>query len=892
MAGLWKPSVKVNSTDSGPDGNDQSQPSIAQLGDGYVVVWFDPTPGNRDYIRAQKFGFLGQKIGGEFIVSDLANITSEDPDVTALSNGGFAVTYETGLASIDLSMFDSLGNRVADVAIQTGQNGGADPFVVARPDGGVYVTWEADVNGARVVRGVTVSSNGDMGTIRTVFSGVDTVHNLDAASFGNGDVVSLFARDEFDGGTAGVSGDRYLGFRYINEDGSLSLSRRIASSTELFQIDLNSAHVARVPGFGLAFAWSQSAGGTDDTVRVKVYDTAGNLIVSDEIIQSGEDWTVEDIIGYEQSNGSGSGFTVIFRNDATNELRGQDYDEDGARSGTVYHIADNVQDAQMSMMADGRIAVAIARATDSNSDIRTFILDPRSFFVTGTEGSDSLTGRTDSTFLSGLGGDDLLYGGKSIDILNGGDGDDILLGNGGNDVLNGGRGEDAISGGNGTDTVSYSDLDMDDGIPIAGFETIFQVSLLEGKAILRHSSVLDPKISLTITDTLSSIENVQGSDFDEDIEGNDGNNRITGLIGDKRYYGRGGNDTITTGSGRDVLNGGAGDDTLEGGDGNDIYIIDSVGDRVIEEGTGNDTIYAFNFILCHMNNTPNVEKLYYNYIEGSFSHIIGNALDNVISQGIYSRDGNGIQPGNDTLDGGAGNDFMSAGEGDDKYIVDSSLDFVSEGTKLVGGVDTVESTAATFSLITSASGRVENLFFTGSGAFTGQGNDYANEIRGGALGDALSGRGGNDTIFGFGGADTLNGDNGNDKLDGGSGNDTLIGAAGNDAFVFSSLNDGIDTITDFVSNSTGNNDRLTFELADIGQPLGNSAGGTGTGNLKAMHFQSSSEGEATSANARFIYDIDNGQLRFDADGNGSGASILLAILTGAPTLTNADIVIV
>ncbi len=195
---------------------------------------------------------------------------------------------------------------MADVATSQSspQNGGADPFVVAQPDGGMYVTWEMDVSGERVVRGVLVSAAGEMGTVRTVFTGDDTVHNLDAASFSNGDIVSFFARDDLDEGVPGISGDRFLGFKYINEDGTLGLSRRIASATELHHINLDSAHVTRVPGFGLAFAWTQlTPFVVGEGVQVRVYDTSGNLIVTDSIVAFGQDWVVEDILGYEQSNG-------------------------------------------------------------------------------------------------------------------------------------------------------------------------------------------------------------------------------------------------------------------------------------------------------------------------------------------------------------------------------------------------------------------------------------------------------------------------------------------------------------------------------------------------------------------------------------------------------------
>ncbi|MFT0213549.1 hypothetical protein VQ643_13235 [Pseudomonas sp. F1_0610] len=44
-----------------------------------------------------------------------------------------------------------------------------------------------------------------------------------------------------------------------------------------------------------------------------------------------------------------------------------------------------------------------------------------------------------------------------------------------------------------------------------------------------------------------------------------------------------GNDTLIAGDGNDILDGGTGDDILIGGRGNDTYIVDSVGDQVIEK---------------------------------------------------------------------------------------------------------------------------------------------------------------------------------------------------------------------------------------------------------------------------------------------------------------------
>lgn len=63
--------------------------------------------------------------------------------------------------------------------------------------------------------------------------------------------------------------------------------------------------------------------------------------------------------------------------------------------------------------------------------------------------------------------------------------------------------------------------------------------------------------------------------------------------------------------------------------------------------------------------------------------------------------------------------------------------------------------------------------------------------------DSLSGGNSKDVIFGGDGDDTIDGGRGNDSLIGGLGDDVLTGGQGNDTFVFTSLDEGVDTITDF-----------------------------------------------------------------------------------------------
>ena len=68
------------------------------------------------------------------------------------------------------------------------------------------------------------------------------------------------------------------------------------------------------------------------------------------------------------------------------------------------------------------------------------------------------------------------------------------------------------------------------------------------------------------TDTLTSIEDVRGSRFDDVITGDSNDNRLDAGDGDDVIKGGAGDDRLEGGDGRDLLIGGSGDDLLIGGD--------------------------------------------------------------------------------------------------------------------------------------------------------------------------------------------------------------------------------------------------------------------------------------------------------------------------------------
>ena len=222
--------------------------------------------------------------------------------------------------------------------------------------------------------------------------------------------------------------------------------------------------------------------------------------------------------------------------------------------------------------------------------------------------------------------------------------------------------------------------------------------------------------------------------------------------------------TLTGNSGANTLNGGEGADVMIGLGGNDTYIVDDAGDTIVEAAAaGTDTVQTAlsTFSLAA---SDNVERLTYT---GSGSFVgTGNSLANTITGGS----------GDDVLDGGAGNDTLVGGAGNDTYVVDSTLDVITEGSG--AGTDSVFA-SGNFTL----GANIENLTLTGA-AVSGSGNGLANEI------------------FGSAGANTLSGNAGNDRIIGNAGNDSLTGGTGFDAFVFAP-GFGADTVQDFDFNPAG-----------------------------------------------------------------------------------------
>lgn len=453
----------------------------------------------------------------------------------------------------------------------------------------------------------------------------------------------------------------------------------------------------------------------------------------------------------------------------------------------------------------------------------------------------------------------------------------------------------------------------------------------------------DPPVRLDINVGFAVLEGTNGG---EALNGSSGIDVIRGLGGADTLKGGAQADTLLGGGGADVLYGNTGNDRVTGGAGRDRLSGGDGADVLIGDGTSKaDYVERLSWTGFASNNTT---------IGSGFTQVTGEAAVTVaLSQGqgfayadvsddpVYVEAGDGGLPaasslkfaGEDlspagTLDftfktrGGVAFDakdvvfrindidrgghidvltvraFNAAGQEVPVTLVAAGNDTIA-GNKITAGDSSDLETDAAGSVLVRVAGPVQRIsILYENGATTDQAvwisdvafstrslqSSSADYLDGGAGDDKIWGNEGNDVLLGGLGNDTMSGGTGSDQLTGGAGHDKLAGGSGSDRFIFDAkpVASSSDTITDFVHGT----DKIV---------LAKSAFAALGATFQASEFHAAPGAvSAHDASDDIIYNTTTGALYYDAGGNvaGTAGPVLIATLTGAPTLTLSDFLLI
>jgi serralysin len=409
-----------------------------------------------------------------------------------------------------------------------------------------------------------------------------------------------------------------------------------AGGTDTIRHNGNAAAVIDLRAASLAYEYN---GGGSVSYVSDIYGgftIAANVDIENAIGGSGND----EITGNSSNNvlEGGAGDDTLTGYDGNDTLIG------GAGDDT--YVIHDVGDVVIENIRKGSDLVWswVSYTLSANVENLTLIDDGDAIEGTGNALDNEITGNTDANSLSGGGGNDTLDGGDGDDTLSGGSGRDTLLGGDGNDTLDGGARNDVLNGGGGTDTASYASATA--GVKVSLAVTRSQQTVGSGR------------------DTLTNIENLSGSEFNDVLTGSSTANRIDG------------------GSGNDVVNGGGGTDVLDGGEGSDVYLVTSLADKTAAEitdtgTTGTDELrFAATTAgtLTLLAGDTGLECVVIGMGTGASAVTNGKVALNVDATAsangltITGNAGNNTLTGSstaDTLDGGAGNDVLLGGLGQD-----------------------------------------------------------------------------------------------------------------------------------------------------------------------------------------------------------------------------------
>jgi Ca2+-binding RTX toxin-like protein len=689
------------------------------------------------------------------------------------------------------------GGLGTDIAVYTGNKA---LYTVTDQGAGVW-TVQGDGGATDTLTNIETLQFSDQS--QSLVGGGPQSYNFDTMS--NGDAVAFDpAVDSFNSPTLGIqlldfspiesglNAGRGLELRQTNQQTGQTIKTvqllftAGSDATNMFKV--NSAHITF--NGGKLLIGDDLVTTDDDSTAVTLTGTAGN----DVLISAGGSQTLNGGDGNDrlmtlerQTSAGSSGLTDIFNG-------GNGTDTLALDKGRISGGGEIVQ-------------YTVSLASNTGSIATTGGANDSSFTMSGIENVD---GSDVIDHITGNAGDNDLKGANGNDSLYGGDGNDSLDGGRGNDLLNGGAGRDAAFYSRDTDSNAVN-ANLTTGQAVQGSytDTLVSIETLIGSQgadtltgntaninTFTSSFISDVLMGMAGNDTLNggntAASTVVLASYQSDQaavtvnlttgQATDGWGNTDTLTNIDGVIGSGFNDSITGGSSSaqiiagnffEIFDGGAGNDTINGADGTDrvqynnatggvTVVLDTVlGGTYAGTATGNGSVGSDTLL--------NIE------------HVVGSNFADTLTGGD-SNDGFEGFGGSDTIHGLGGIDTIRYDRSTSAVTVTFTAAGVGTATDGLGGTDT-------FDGIESARGSDNNDTFTGS-----------------AADESFEGMAGNDTINGGGGIDTV-------RYSGGGAGVTVVLAGG--AATVTDAWGGTDSLTG-IENIQGSlfNDSLTGDASD------------------------------------------------------------------------------
>ncbi len=275
---------------------------------GFLVVWNAPDAGNDTNVRVRSFDAIGVPTNG-FLNDILVNTTTaqlqHNPRVAELTNGNFVVAWDSndpGFADIRARVFSNTGvplnisGSTDDFLVSTSTNNiQANPQVAALTNGRFAIVWNSLDNGAdNDVRGRVFNADGTPSSVADFLvgtsSGGEQVNQRITALSGGGYVVTWQSTD--------LSAHPVIRGRVFGADGSPLAANDFLISNVVARDEANPL-IASLPNGGFVVAWESQDNGFDRDIHARIYDANGA-----QVNQAAGDIVISTTNGGEQLLGS------------------------------------------------------------------------------------------------------------------------------------------------------------------------------------------------------------------------------------------------------------------------------------------------------------------------------------------------------------------------------------------------------------------------------------------------------------------------------------------------------------------------------------------------------------------------------------------------------------